>query len=498
MGHVAGLALLVCSIGLLISAVVDLTDGGDDALVLCAWGIVLGVGGGGLRLAFVLPSRVRASTALNAVLAGSSVMILASTGAYLLTGTFTRVDDALFESTAGISTTALTVLDPEAQGHGVLFWRALTQWIGGFSALMVVIAVLPFLGVGGPQPGEAKAPAGASRLLSPHVRRMAQHYFGLYVGLTVVGAALFAAAGMGRFDAVSYSLTTVSTGGFANHRGSFAYFDSAVIEWFGVGGMAIAGLSVALIWRGLRGRSGSLLQSTELWVYLLLMGAGSTAVALWTAPSGGPTHESVRHAIFSVVSSSSTTGHTVTDWGAWSAGPQVVLLLLMGVGAMAGSLGGGFRVVRGIALVSYIQRELGRQLRPRMVRPVRVGRVPIDEDLVGRMIGYQVLYVIVVGIAAFSLALFGEDLLTSISGAISGLATVGPALGDLSPGSGALRLTSSARMVLLVVLVAGRLEMYPVLNAADALIRWPFVTAARRVRRARAQPMHRRGEEAGG
>jgi trk system potassium uptake protein TrkH len=469
-GHVAGLSLLVCSVGLVVAAIVDLTAGADSALVLATWALFVGSVGAVLRRGFCIPDRVRADTALSAVLAGSLAMIAVSTGAYLLTGTFDRLDDALFESVSGVSTTALTVLDdPATVDRGVLFWRALTQWIGGFSALVVIIAVLPFLGVGGPQGADARTPAGAARLLSPHVRRVVHRYFWLYLALSGAGFLLFLVGGMEWFDAVTYALTTLSTGGFANHDGSFAYFDSALIEWMGVGGMALAGVSIAFLWRLLRDRSGSLLQSTELRAYVGLLVVASAVMVWWTAPPGGPTHDSVRHAVFSVVSAASTTGHTVTDWGAWSSGAQVVLVSLMGLGAMAGSLGGGFRELRGLALISYIDRELERQIQPRIVRPVRVGRVAIDEELVGRMVGYQVLYLITAGLGAFLLALFGQDLLSSLSGSISAIATVGPALGDLSPGDGALGLSRPARAALMVVMLAGRLEIYPVLSALESV-----------------------------
>jgi trk system potassium uptake protein TrkH len=218
--------------------------------------------------------------------------------------------------------------------------------------------------------------------------------------------------------------------------------------------------------------------------------AASIVVSWWTAPSGGPTHESVRHAVFSVVSSASTTGHTVTDWGAWASGPQVVLLVLMGIGAMSGSLGGGFRVVRGLALVSYVERELDRQLRPRVVRPVRVGRVGLDEDLADGMVGYQVLYLLTAGSGAFFLALFGEDLLTSLSGTISAVATVGPALGDLAPGDLARSATRPARVALMVIMLSGRLEIYPVLNAIEGAGERLSIGGRRLVRRTRWRRRH--------
>ena len=464
-GHVASMALMLLGGAMMLSGLIDVTDGGGDLIALMACGLVSAALGGVARWRWDMPSRVLAGQALNAVLAGMVTMVVASTVVYLATGTFDAPGDAIFESTAGFTTTALSATaDPESLGNGVLFWRALTQWIGAFSGLAVVVAILPFLGVGGPKATEARVPVGAAHLLSPHSRRLLNQLLALYSGLTAVGVVLFAVGGMGPFDAITYSLTTISTGGFANHASSFAYFDSELVEWAGVGGMFLGGLSLALVLRTLRGNRKSFLRSTELRMYLAVIVLGSVLVSIWTAPSDGLTHENIRQSAFSVVSATSTTGHWVADWGAWNQAAQALLLAIMGVGAMAGSVGGGFRIARALTLLSYLWRELLRQLRPRTVRVVRVGQTIVDEELVDRMIGYQVLYLVVCAVGALGLAAASGDLLTAISGSVSAIATMGPALGELSPGSGVLRISGLGRVVLIFLMVCGRLEIYPVLN----------------------------------
>ncbi len=464
-GHVAALALLAAGGALVLSALVDLTGGADDLVALMVCGLVSIALGGLARWQWDMPARVLAGSALNSSLAGIAALISVSTVVYLVTGAFDDPGDAIFESTAGFTTTALTAAtNPESLGRGVLFWRALTQWIGAYSALAIIIAVLPFLGVGGPKATEARASVGASHLFSPHMRRLLNELLGLYMALTVVGVVLFLVGGMAPFDAITYSLTTISTGGFGNHGDSFAHFDSDLVEWAGAGGMFLGGLSLALVLRLLRGAGKSILRSTELRMYLVVVVLGSALISIWTAPSGGMTHESVRHSVFSVVSVTSTTGHWVADWGAWSDASQALILAFMGVGAMAGSMGGGFRIARALTLLSYLWRELLRQLQPRTVRVVRAGRTIVDDDLVDRMIGYQVLYLVVCAVGAFGLALAGGDVLTSISGSVSAIATVGPALGELSPGRGAVGTSGFGRAVLILLMLCGRLEIYPALN----------------------------------
>jgi trk system potassium uptake protein TrkH len=466
LGFIVGVALLACGALGALAAACSLLDGRSGTTFLLLAGAWTALGGVLVR-ACRPPSRLRSSTAFAGVLAAWLAVIAASTITYEVLGTFPHLDDSLFESVAGFTTTASSVLeDPEAVARGVLAWRAGTQWLGGLGALLFVVAVLPSIGVGGLDVTSAGHRHSGTSLRSRRTLATMRRLLTLYAIFTVAGVGLYLLAGMGPFDAATYAATTISTGGFANHAGSFSHFESIAVEWAGFGGMVLGGANMALLYRTLRGRDlRGALRSFELRAYLTAVVAGGLVVTATTAPAGGITHESLRHAFFHVASATSTTGHWVgSGWGAWAVGPQVLLLAIMGVGAMSGSAGSGFRQVRALALVGYLRRELRLQLHPRAVAAVRVGRRPVSEELVGRMIGYQAQYIVVAAIGAAVVASLGAGLVTSISGAISALANVGPALGELVPGEGGIRLlTRPARAALLPLMLLGRLEIAPVL-----------------------------------
>jgi trk system potassium uptake protein len=465
-GFVMGASLLACGVLGLVSAASALLDGRQPATLALLAGIWAALGGALVR-GCRTPVRLRSSTAFAGVLAAWLTLIAASTVTYEVLGTFEHLDDSLFESVAGFTTTASSVLgDPESVARGVLAWRAGTQWLGGLAALVFVVAVLPSIGVGGLDVTSAGYRYSGTSLRSRRTIASMRRLLTLYAIFTVAGVALYLAAGMGPFDAVTYAATTISTGGFANHAGSFSHFESAAVEWAGFGGMVLGGANIALLYRTLRHRDlRGAVRSFELRAYLTAIVAGGVVTTLATAPAGGITHESLRHAFFHVASATSTTGHWVgLGWGTWTVGPQVLLLAIMGVGAMSGSAGGGFRQVRALALVGYLRRELVLQLHPRAVAVVRVGRRPVSEELIGRMIGYQAQYIVVAALGAAAVAALGASLVTSITGAISALANVGPALGELVPGAGGIRvLARPARAALLPLMLLGRLEIAPVL-----------------------------------
>jgi len=465
-GFVVGVALLACGVLGLVSAATALIDGRRPATMALLAGIWAAAGALLVRSCHP-PVRLRSSTGFAGVLATWLTLIAVSTLTYEALGTFDHVDDSLFESVAGFTTTASSVLgDPESVARGVLAWRAGTQWLGGLAALLFVVAVLPSIGVGGLDVTSAGYRHSGTSLRSHRTLASMRRLLTLYAAFTVAGIGLYLVAGMGPFDAVTYAATTISTGGFANHAGSFSHFESTAVEWAGFGGMVLGGANMALLYRTLRGRDlRGAARSFELRAYVAAIVVGGIVVTLATAPSGGVTHESLRHAYFHVASATSTTGHWVgLGWGAWTVALQVLLLAIMGVGSMSGSAGGGFRQVRALALVGYLRRELVLQLHPRAVASVRVGRRPVSEELVSRMIGYQAQYLVVAGIGAVVIAVLGADLVTSITGAISALANVGPALGELVPGAGGIRVLSRPeRAALLPLMLLGRLEIAPVL-----------------------------------
>lgn len=449
-------------VGCAISVVTDQRDTGVFAVLAVLWGVI----GGAMTLVFCPPERIRSSTAFVGVLAVWLTLIAVSASTYEILGTFAQWDDSVFESVAGYTTTASTVVrDPETLSRATLLWRAGTQWIGGLGALLFVVAILPSMGVGGLDVTDAGQRHSGTAIRSHRTIASMQRLALLYAALTTTGVALFLAGGMGPFDSITYAATTISTGGFGNHAGSFGHFESVTIEWAGFGGMVLGGANMALIFQMLRRRSvRRLWRSFELRAYLTVVFVGGAVVALTTAPPGGIDHESVRRALFHVASASSTTGHFVGGWSGWEFGPQVLLLAIIGVGAMSGSSGSGFRLVRALALLGYLRRQLVLQLHPRAVVPVRVGRRAVHEAVVARMIGYQAHYLLVAAAGAVCVGALGTEIVAAISASISALANMGPGLGDLAPGgSGVGVLSRPARAVLMPLMLLGRLEIAPVL-----------------------------------
>ncbi|WP_420638059.1 TrkH family potassium uptake protein [Candidatus Poriferisocius sp.] len=412
------------------------------------------------------PSRVRfpwhrsAVRVLTSVVVIAVALVLVSTVVYWASGEVERVDDALFESVAGFTTTSLTVLDPEALPAWLLWWRAVTQWAGGFGALVFALVVVPTFG-GQRRLSEVAEGRGRRAVLSSAWSHTTRRVVLAYGGLTLVVMAAYALAGMGARDAATFGLTTASTGGFSNYRDSFAHFDSAAVEWVGAGAMAVAGMSVAVLVWIVRGQAQALWRSTELKLYAGLMLGATMLVSAWTWQDTGGGVATVRQSFFTVASAMSTTGFRVTDWGQWVQAPQTLLLILIGVGSMAGSAGGGFRMLRVIQLLGIVRRELVMQLHPQAVVKVKVSGAAVSESSLIRVQTFQILWVLAAAIGVFALASLGSDVPTAVSGAISALATAGPGLGDLSGFADATVLAAPARAVTMALMLLGRLSIYP-------------------------------------
>ena len=465
----ASWAAAACGAGLAVSGLVALGGGGGAAPLLLLGAACLALGGLGGRRARP-PRHPSAPAVFGAACCAWGAMIAVSAVAYLAAGATASVPDALFESVAGFCTTnAGALVDLEALGPGVLLWRALTQWIGGFAALGLVVA-LPLHVPDLVPPGDAGAlgQRSSSPLSGTQVRRIAT----VYVSLTMLCAAAYAAAGMGPGDSVGYAFTTVSTGGYGNHPGGLGYFDSTAVESVATVFMALAGVSVATIWWALRGRWGVLWRSFELRAYLLLLAVGIAAVTALTWGDAGP--GALRRAALAVTAASSSTGFEVAGWSGWAWGAQVVLVALIATGGMSATAGGGFQMRRAIAAARYAYRELVTEIHPNTVHVVKIGRRSVSERALALLNGYQILFAVAVLVGIFGLSLAGVDLWGAASASISALATMGPA-----PGAGGVGASGAERAVLAVLMLAGRLALFPLLVVAVGLP----VAARRRMER---------------
>jgi trk system potassium uptake protein TrkH len=278
---------------------------------------------------------------------------------------------------------------------------------------------------------------------------------------------------MGVFDAIAHSFTTVSTGGFSTHDRSLAHFSSAGVEWTAIVAMVLAGGNFALYWQALRGKASGLLTSVEMRVYLLLVAGVGLAAVAWNTPRTGWSDDAVRRTLFGAVSISTTTGYTLVDYDRWTGAVQLLLLFSMVVGGMVGGSAGGFKVFRLVAVMGHVRRHLFRQLHPRAVPVVRVGDEVISDAVITRVLGFFGLFMAVGAAATFAVAAIGElDVRSAISAVATSLGNVGPALGALGPTHHYLDVDTGVRNVLMVVMLAGRLELYPVLLGVVPLLRF--------------------------
>ncbi len=467
--HVVGLAVAVCGIGILVGAAVDRIDGGPDVRALFVTGVVATVVGLVLWRLTVVPTRIARLDVFVTVTMSWVAIAVVGAVPYLVTGTVTSVIDALFESVSGFTTTGSTVLRPiEDASAGVLFFRAISQWLGGMGVIVLVVAVLPTVGVGGMDLLEAEAPGPTGERLTPRVAQTARRLWGVYVGVTVLLVVAYFAAGMSLYDAFAHSLTTVSTGGFSPHTASMAYFESALIEWIAIVGMFVAGSSFTLLYKLLRRNPTPLLRSAEFRLYVLLV-ITATVVVLIVSDGVPRDATGLRQALFTVLAIVTTTGFGLVDFGSWAQAAQAMLLILMPVGAMAGSTAGGVKMIRVLAVASVAHRESLRQLHPRMIRPVRIGDGVLDDQLANKVLGFLVLALAAFGGAGLLIALSGADMITAFSAAATLFGNVGPGLGDVGPTGDFLNISPFARLVGIGAMLLGRLEIYPILLALVAL-----------------------------
>jgi trk system potassium uptake protein TrkH len=467
--HIVGLSLAVSGVGIMVAGVVDFIDDGPDVVAL--WLCGAGVGATGLVLwrCSEIPERFRSLDAFTAVTLAWVALTVAGAMPYLLTSTLSSIDDALFESVSGFTTTGSTVLHPiESASQGVLFWRGTTQWLGGMGVIVLVVAVLPTVGVGGMSLLQAEAPGPTSERLTPRVRHTARNLWSVYIGFTIALSVAYGIAGMSVFDAVTHSFTTVSTGGFSPHSASLRHFESAAIEWIAVVAMFLAGGSFALYFRAIRGNVWPLLRSVELRVYLVLV-LGSTVFVYLTADTSGGQPASLRDAFFAITSITSTTGYSTADFGAWSGSAQALLIVLLPIGAMAGSTAGGVKVTRVITFASFTHREALRQLHPQLTRPVRVGARIVPDLIAAQVVAFMGLSLVVLGGGSLLIAATGTDVVTAFSAGATSMGNVGPGLGAVGPTFNFTGLPRLARPVAMGQMFLGRLEIYPVILALSVV-----------------------------
>jgi trk/ktr system potassium uptake protein len=376
--------------------------------------------------------------------------------------------DAYYETISGFSTTGASILpEVEVLPSGLMLWRCQTQWMGGMGIVVLSVAILPILGIGGYRMFKAEVPGGSTfERNAPRIKDTAKVLWLMYLTMTAVETGLLTAAGMSVFDAVCHSFTTMSTGGFSTRTASLAGWPGSMIQWIVIVFMFLAGINFSVYQQLITGPRRKALQNLELRVYALLaliLTALFFGVLRWSHAVPGGTEAVVRGAAFQIVSLGTTTGYGTEDFNRWPEVLRLLCLLLMFVGGCTGSTGGGMKVARLIIFFKAVVAELRRTINPRAVLVVRVGERPLEREVVANVMGFFVMYIGLYALATVLLAFLGLDLMSATSAAASNLGNIGPGLATVGPTANYAHVPTAGKWILVVCQLLGRLELYSVM-----------------------------------
>lgn len=395
---------------------------------------------------------------------GWVVMSLSGTLPYIMSGSVVSFTDAFFETMSGYTTTGASVInDLTIIPKDILFWRSLTQWIGGMGIIVLAVAILPVLGIGGMQLFVAESPGLKPDKLAPKIRDTAKRLWLIYVGLTAVEFILLKLAGMSWFDSLNHALTTMATGGFSTHNSSAAEF-TPLVQYIIILFMFLAGTSFTLTYFGLTGQVKKVLKNEEFRFYsgiIVVLTIGASLVV--ASVSEGGFEKAFRDSLFQVVSIVTSTGFVSADYTSWTPFMTILFFLLLFIGGSAGSTAGGVKVVRHIILIKNSILELKRQLHPSAIIPVRLNGRAIDQSISYNVVAFIMMYITIFAIGSIVMTMFGVDFDTALGSVATSLGNVGPGIGDVGPTDNFSWLSSGAKWFLAALMLIGRLELFTVL-----------------------------------
>ncbi len=396
-----------------------------------------------------------------------SWLLLAIFGAvpFILSGAVSNFVDAFFETMSGFTTTGASVItDIESLPHGILFWRSLTQWLGGMGIIVLTLALIPSLKIAGMKLFRAEVPGPTKDKVVPGVINTSRQLYKVYLIISVAALLSLKAAGLSWFDSFIHTFSTVATGGFSSQNASIGSYNDPLVETIIIFFMFIAGINFALHFHALKKNFNPLRQDKETKLYATILFFAIIFVGInLVMTMGYSTADAIRQSAFQVVSIMTTTGYATADFNQWPAFSKAVLVGLMFFGGCAGSTAGGMKLARLYILSKSVSRQIVKLIHPQAVIPVRVGKHVVSDAIVENV---QTFFFIFLGIQAFSviaLTFMGLDLVSAFSAVLASITNVGPGLGMVGPMSNFAGVPAVGKMLLAFCMLLGRLELYTVL-----------------------------------
>jgi len=414
------------------------------------------------------------------VIFGWLTMVFSGTLPYVFTDTINNIPDLIFETMSGYTTTGSSIIgDIESLPQSIIFWRSMTHWLGGMGIIVLAIAILPLLGIGGMQLFSAEAPGSgiSGDKIHPRISNTAKRLWFIYIGLTLAETLLLNFAGMSLFDAINHSMSNIATGGFSTKNDSLSHWNSIpLIQYIIVFFMILAGTNFLLIYLSIIGKFKKLIYNTEFIWFIVLISffVIITTIILNTnidlnstnfdhPQVYGKLEASFRHALFQVVAVMTTTGFVTGDFAGWSPFLTMLFFGLMFFGASSGSTSGGIKISRHLILIKNGFLEFKRSLHPNAILPLRYNHSVVKKEVVVNILAFFMLYLILFIIGAAVLSTQGLDFISSIGGSAASIGNVGPALGSIGPAFNYEQISGFAKIWCSFLMLVGRLELFTIL-----------------------------------
>ncbi len=464
---IAGILLILEGAFMLIAAPISVIYGDPDALYILLSACITLIAGLLLWVIF-RKSKKNVGKREGFTIVSLGWVLFSFFGAipFVISGAIPSYTDAFFETISGFTTTGASILNNiESLSHGLLFWRSMTQWLGGMGIIVLSLVILPILGIGGIQLFTAEVPGPTPDKLHPRIKETAKRLWVIYSLITLTEVILLFIGGMPLFDSVCHSFTTMATGGYSTKQASIAYYSSPYIQYVITFFMMVAGVNFSLSYLAMKFKFKRIWKNEEFRAYLSFIAVFTLVItaALAFTLREQSLEKSFRDALFQVVSIITTTGFTTFNYLEWIPSTVILLLVLMFFGGSAGSTGGSIKIVRIVLVLKNGWLELKRLIHPNAIVPVRLNKEAVKPEIITNVLAFVSVYVLIWVIGVIVVAFMGYDLETSLGAVAATLGNIGPGIGDVGPLYTYSHFSVFGKWFLSFLMLIGRLELFTVL-----------------------------------